>query len=481
MHRISQVLLISIDNLRPDCISANPDKSLLDAYNLAHFPNTPTLDGLVEQGVFFSRCFSSAPYTTASHASILTGVFQSKHGIREYFRYGLSNEVKTLFEVFKSAGYITILATDFPFLIGSHLDFTRSVDFFIQQDDHRVFQILNENQSKRIFAFVHFGAVHNPFGLSSLEVDGDYFVNQVDTLAEKVGVPPQSMLDRSWLEKRRSTPERLLRQRYLKAISKLYEQGRYGEIMELYTQGIEYFDKNRFSVFINNLRELGWLDEGLITVIADHGEEYSTRADGHYNSLCEGVVNVPLIFKGPDIPEGKTHSFLCRTVDLAPTLCDLAGLKVDGNLELQFDGISLKPYFHGAGKPNLCAYGETWFGYADHLMDFMVLCESSGQLLKSRDLAVTRIEYTHNLNWKLLVVTDLVSNEETFELYNLSKYRREHNNIADSEPDLVREMKLDILTHRRSLGEDRAIYIQKNEISKLADSLRDIGYRIPNT
>ena len=100
-----RIILVSIDNLRADCLSANSDKAKLAPYNLSSYGSTPTLDALASQGAFFTHCFSAASYTTASHASMLTGLYPAQHGVREYYRNGIRKNVRTLFQILKDAGY----------------------------------------------------------------------------------------------------------------------------------------------------------------------------------------------------------------------------------------------------------------------------------------------------------------------------------------------------------------------------------------
>jgi arylsulfatase A-like enzyme len=53
--------------------------------------------------------------------------------------------------------------------------------------------------------------------------------------------------------------------------------------------------------------------------------------------------HVPLLIRGPDIPENRSYAQLSSNVDLAPTILDLAGAKPD----ITMDGISLAPYARG--------------------------------------------------------------------------------------------------------------------------------------
>jgi len=465
------IILISIDNLRADCVGANPDPP--SGPRRTRRPGTPTLDALAASGTFFQRCFAAASYTTASHASMLTGVFPVRHQVREYYRYPLNPEVPTVFELFKNAGYETLLATDFPFLLGPTLGFTRSVDRYLDQQDAEAINWIAERRDRPAFAFVHFGSVHNPFGLTSVEVDGDEFLSQVQAVERLVGSTGAGV-ETEWPERERSAHERHLRQRYFACTDALYESGRYDDLTELYVKGVEYFDRRRLARFIERLRAAGILDRALLVVTGDHGEEYSTRAFGHFNGLWEGIVNVPLIVAGPGVPRGVMRRDVCRTVDIVPTLADLAGLTLPAGAP-GFDGVTLRPLFEDAGDLRLTARGEVWFGHSNEIRNFMERCVVAGHLLPSPSLSTTLLEYARNAEWKLVLRTDLVKTEETAWLFHVEDDRTETHDLAASYPDVAAAMRAEIVSRRGSVT-GTPLEFADVDLESLRENLKDLGY-----
>ena len=61
------------------------------------------------------------------------------------------------------------------------------------------------------------------------------------------------------------------------------------------------------------------------------------------SNAYEESIGIPLIVRGPGVPVGRTDAF-ALTVDLAPTLLDLAGAPVPDSVE----GRSLAPFLRGA-------------------------------------------------------------------------------------------------------------------------------------
>src|SRR6202047_895311 len=68
------VFLITIDTLRADhvhCYGYGPIK-------------TPSIDKLAKEGIRFAQAFTPSPITNVSHASILTGLLPSSHGVSDF-------------------------------------------------------------------------------------------------------------------------------------------------------------------------------------------------------------------------------------------------------------------------------------------------------------------------------------------------------------------------------------------------------------
>jgi len=91
------LLLVTLDTTRADRIGAY-------GYERAR---TPTLDRLAAEGVLFENAIAPAPITLPSHASILTGVPPSAHGVRDNAVFALGPEATTVAEVLRGAGWRT--------------------------------------------------------------------------------------------------------------------------------------------------------------------------------------------------------------------------------------------------------------------------------------------------------------------------------------------------------------------------------------
>ena len=73
----------------------------------------------------------------------------------------------------------------------------------------------------------------------------------------------------------------------------------------VYSARIRYWDEE-FKVFYDLLEKKGWLDNTLIVLVADHGDEhYDHKGFGHGYTCYDETIHVPLIMYWPgQIPEG---------------------------------------------------------------------------------------------------------------------------------------------------------------------------------
>ncbi len=82
----SKVLLVSLDNLRYDCVSYAKEKPHLKQFYVENLVDTPNIDEIASGSSVFTNCFSTSSYTTSAHASLFTRLLQPKHGLRQITR-----------------------------------------------------------------------------------------------------------------------------------------------------------------------------------------------------------------------------------------------------------------------------------------------------------------------------------------------------------------------------------------------------------
>ena len=101
---------------------------------------------------------------------------------------------------------------------------------------------------------------------------------------------------------------------------------------------IAYVDEQVGRV-LDALDESGQADDTLVVFFADHGLAVGQHGLMGKQNLYDHSLRVPLLFRGPGVPQNQKASTLCALADLFPTLCELAGLDTPATVE----GRSLVP------------------------------------------------------------------------------------------------------------------------------------------
>ena len=304
------VFLITIDTLRADHVHC---------YGYDHV-QTPSLDQLAKQGVRFTLAFTPSPITNSSHASILTGLLPSSHGVSD-FGVPLAASRPTLAETLKKRGYRTAAFIGAVILDSKALapGFDRGFEFYdnfpadaesksrwgrVERRGMEVVQHaetwLNAHPTGPHFIWVHLYDPHDPYE------------------------PPPPY-------------------------SETYKD-------RLYDGEIAYAD-SALGHFLAYLKKQGWYAGSLIVVVGDHGEglgEHHEETHGIF--LYDSTTHVPLLVKLPEQREsGRTVEAQVRTTDIMPSILEVLGVPAPANL----DGESLQPFLVGTGATPRTVIGET--------------------------------------------------------------------------------------------------------------------------
>ncbi|MHB8232714.1 MAG: phosphoadenosine phosphosulfate reductase domain-containing protein [bacterium] len=310
-----KVILISIDNLRYDCVSYVKDRPHLKQFYLENLVDTPTLGEIASNSAVFTGCFSTSSYTTSAHASLFTGLLQPKHGVRPFFYKKVNDDCVTLAEIYKNNGYKTVFYSDVIELF-QPLGLTKGFDFVYAGDINEFIKQLPALKDEKVFCFAHLFDAHEPYIYSQNYNENGYnddyfsFINKMSALYK---IPVTN-----------NDPFALW--------NNFSGKVNYGVQIMLppYIYGINKFDKGRFGSIYKSLKSLGYFnEENIYSVFADHGEGRIAAFDmpvfGHMGELFDEVIRIPLILHAPQI-ENKVYDKLTSIVDIFPTLLSLSGL-----------------------------------------------------------------------------------------------------------------------------------------------------------
>jgi arylsulfatase A-like enzyme len=301
------ILFISIDTLRADH---------LGAYGYAR-PTSPHIDEFAKTAVVFEEAHSSASWTLPSLTSLMTSLYTSTHGCWK-IDSRLDPSFHTLAEVLRNSGYDTAMVASHTFLSGRYglqKGFTH-VDSQILQTDP-----IKNITSPRISA------------------------KGIEWLREKAAVHdgiPWCL----WLHYFDPHDDYLPHPGYS-------EQFGTTEEMDLYDGEIAFTD-HYVGAVLDELSQLGLADDTIVVFVADHGEEFLEHGNmRHGSTLYEEVIHVPLMIRVPGNAARRVKPVV-PTVDVMPTLLELAGAKASFAIE----GTSLLPLMRGESAAEREAISE---------------------------------------------------------------------------------------------------------------------------
>ncbi|HSX59751.1 MAG TPA: sulfatase-like hydrolase/transferase [Tahibacter sp.] len=301
------VLLITVDTLRADALSA-----------LGSRVATPRIDALAREGALFEQAVSAAPLTGPSHATILTGLYPNRHGIRDNGQV-LGTDPPGLAAWLGACGYAGGgFVSGFPLhrQFGFDHGFDHYDDNFAAAAGNNPFALrerraedtvraalawINQRQTPDWFAWVHLYDPHTPY----------------------------------------AAPE---------AFRQTGENG-------AYLAEVAYTD-HWVGELVRDVRRR--YPDAVVVLTSDHGEGLGEHGEyDHGLLLYQSTMRVPLIVSAPGRVPAQRQSVPVRTADIAPTVLALAGAPVPAGL----DGIDLLPALHTASAPAAQpAYSESYFG-----------------------------------------------------------------------------------------------------------------------
>ena len=318
------VLIYTIDTLRADHASA---------YGYSR-DTTPFLKRFGATGVVFDDCQAQAPWTKPSIASLMTSLYAFTHGI-------ISNSdtipagSATLAAQLRKARYTTASIVSTPF-VGKATGLERGFDYLLEypvvlrQVDKRtdagtdsaalnrvVFPWLDRHRSEPFFLYAHATDPHAPYdpprpfdAKFANPAEDTIFKRDYERFHSHHEYGGAAVLNRAMCVKAGVNPDAFIRR-----------------AKDRYDDEILHNDRN-FELLIGKLKELGVLDNTLIIVLSDHGEEFWDHGwTGHGQSVYNELTHCMLTMWNPAllgalrrVPEPV------QLIDVMPTILDLFGL-----------------------------------------------------------------------------------------------------------------------------------------------------------
>jgi arylsulfatase A-like enzyme len=391
------VLLITLDTTRRDHLGCYGHGGGL----------TPNLDALAKDGVRFDMAISTSAATPPSHASILTGLNNYRHGVRVIYAesgYRLPDDAPILSSMLQDHAWQTGAFLS-SFTVSSFYGFDRGFDVF----DEGLGIPAEESMKSRDDGFWNWPLKQN-------QRRCDETTEHVISWLQQTEEPFFAWVHYWDPHDTEMLPPREILTRFVSAGQDASTQNRMAYQAEVY-----YMD-SQIGRLIQHLKENGQYNNTIIAVVADHGQGLGDHDWWYHRILYQEQIQLPLIMRVPGWPDGEVISDLVRTIDIAPTVLDVLDIDIPAALE----GRSVSPLVHGKTDPPRIAYADAINMFDLNAMmvtrrphDGLVYCATDGE-------------------WKLIHRPTLSGKDE---LYHLTTDPAELRNLIAAQTEQAERLK----------------------------------------
>lgn len=371
------IVMIGSDTLRADRVGARRDGASL----------TPNIERLAAAGTNFAACYVPCARTAPSLISLFTGTWPHTHGVRDNFVHDSETllDVQALPEALRALDYRSAAVSDWcgadfaKFSFG--FDLTEvppdqwNVKYFIRQGpkDVRLFLslFLHNRIGRLLLPEVYFlGGVPQTTHLgrrarrtlARLAATREPFLLNIfySTTHPPFGsehphytryADPAYAGESKFAMARLTDPFDIIRRQ-----GDSRQEFDLDQILALYDGCVAQFDAE-VGRLLAMLEDSGLARNTIVVLYSDHGMEFfehDTWGQGN-SAVGDFSARAPLVIADPRLPGGERIEEVVRSIDVAPTLLELAGAPY-----LHCDGVSLADCMRDPGKvPQLKAFNET--------------------------------------------------------------------------------------------------------------------------
>ncbi|MFZ4262046.1 sulfatase [Sphingobacterium sp. HJSM2_6] len=403
------VLFILVDDLKP-AIHGYGDT----------YAHTPHMDQLIKEGVRFDRAYSNQAVCVASRNSLLLGSRSTSTGLYDFGRNfrQFYPDVVTMPQAFKNQGYHS-QAIGKVFHIGHHT-YNDTISWSVPHFHEKIVEYLSMDKSKSettieealfenesweyalkqvkglawespdvedeaygdgrvagkavkvldslknedtpFFLAVGFARPHLPFSVPKKYWDL-YQENELPlpgTEEHPMGAPDMAIKKFGEIEQYQDIPNYKEGQRYPDQLKRKLIHGYYA--------GVSYVDAQIGKV-LGKLKDAGLAENTIVVLWGDHGYLLGDMGMWTKHVNYELANRIPLIISYPKKTlSNHASTSIVETVDLYPTLIEMAGLEMPKNHVLPFDGNSLRKLLlnkkHQVDYAYHCYPRNGWMGRA---------------------------------------------------------------------------------------------------------------------
>lgn len=416
--------------------------------------HTPNIDQLASAGKMYTQFYSGSAVCSPTRASILTGKYPLRFDIDEHFddrESHLPRNVTTVPKLLKKAGYATAHIGKWHLggLNQKHInDRKDSIPGPLQHGfDHYLCNL--EDPGIRPTLMME-RRLYRTGGQSMIRSDRnapptnrhwtDMKVDEAITLIDRYHGQGMPFFLNLWFDVPHTPYEPAPAPHINKYADSSGKQGnvynnmvsylgshlpRMGNHMEkdgiFYKSMVSHMDAN-IGRLIEHLKKTGIYENTLIVFTSDNGPAFEGspgKFTGGKADLHEGGIRVPMIAAWPGrIQAGTSSDELSNTIDILPTFCDAANVKIPKNLKI--DGVSLLPSL--IENKTVKRSGPVFWQ-----LNLYEWYPQPGEKPKPYATEIAR-----NGKWKLLALEG-----KPVALYDIEQDPREQNNLLNTRPDIA--------------------------------------------
>jgi arylsulfatase A-like enzyme len=332
---------------------------------------TPNIDRIADEGLRFTRFYNTTAICMASRAQYMTGLYEFSTGCN-FDRENLSYELweQSYPEILHQSGYITGFAGKFGFRVdepegkGSIETVKNSFDWWSGWLGQGSYDISKNKEAEEYIKRYGKQAEHTTYALGLMGQDfvrtygasETPFCLSISFKAPHTPYSTDARYDNAFEGREFTEPgnyggsEKL--PAHLKA-GRPFDKGKswlkdYQGSMSKYHQMVHGVDV-AVGMVIEELQKLGLSENTVIIFTSDNGHMNGVKdCGGKLHPYEEGSL-APMLFLDPRLKnKKKVVSALSGNVDIAPTILDLAGIEIPGEMQ----GKSLLPLISGKAKSN---------------------------------------------------------------------------------------------------------------------------------
>jgi arylsulfatase A-like enzyme len=389
---------------------------------------TPNIDRLAKEGVRFDSVVAASTHTFPSIISIITGQWTATHGLMSAQDYALWKHQR------HGGGTPLRILQEQDFMVDGEL-VTRWKPLGFSRDTEDVEAYFEENTNGRWFFLAEPYSTHLPYNppqeYYEMFVDANFrpsepTLKKLEIVRTRMIIHPPGLKSAFEIGQGDAIGQGDEIHRRSAGAASFDLEDRPG-VIALYDGEVRVFD-DLVGRWITKLENLNLLDDTLVIITADHGEELLERGHlGHSSCNLKGTLfdeclMVPLILRyPPKLPSGKVAKNQVSQVDIMPSIFDLLGLTLQSGM----DGCSFLPLIYGrAGQFREESYSET--------------TPAGWQALLGDERRIWSIRTS---DWKLILHTDVSADKRHYELYNLCTDPGETINCFEKETTKANQLK----------------------------------------